>query len=104
MSSAFDLLRSFGDDSKKYLGFKHLAHGNHEIVQFRLVKNKMYKPSNEKSLKLSLLVELSGQVLFLPGYFAAKFQDADGEKKVEELNNDGMKKYLFFGGTRLENK
>lgn len=97
MSSALSLLKSCASDSKPYLGFTRLTHGNHEIVLFRLVKNKMYNPKVAGSLKRSLLVELKDQVLFLPGYFAEKLQD---DVKVEELNTDGVKKYLFFDGKR----
>lgn len=101
MSSAFDLLKSFGD-SKPYNGFTKLKIGNYEILNFRLVNNKMYKEKKEGEennfLKRILMVELKDQVLFLPQYFARQFDDDD--KKVAELNNDGVKKFLFFGGAR----
>lgn len=100
MSSALNLLQSIGgnSDSKPYKGFTKLMHGNHEIYRFRLVKNKQYNAQAEKSLKRVLLVELKDEVLFLPAYFAEKFNDSD--KLVEELNTDGIKKFLFFGGKR----
>lgn len=100
MSSAMDLLTSVSDyDSKPYLGFSQLAHGNHEIVCFRFVKNNFYKTVPGKpGLKRTLLVELKDQVLFLPEYFAVKFDDDDD--KVEALNSDGIKKFLYFGGNR----
>lgn len=90
-----DLLAA-ASDRKPYLGFSNLAIGHHEVIKFRLVKNKLYNPTSEKpSSKLVLLVELKDQVLFLPQYFAMSI-NLD-EKKVEELN-EGEKKFLFFGG------
>lgn len=47
-------------------------------------------------LKRILLVELKDEVLFLPQYFAEKFDDDDS--KVDVLNNDGIKKFMYFGG------
>lgn len=102
MSSALNLLRSFGTDSKPYIGFTRLPHGYHEIERFRLVPNKMYNKKKENSLEEVLLVELKDQVLFLPSYFAVSFQD--NHERVEELNSDGIKKFLFFGGKRPKNK
>lgn len=96
-SPALSLLQSVGD-IKPYLGFAQLSIGNHEIIIFRLVNNKMYKKGNN-SLKKSLLVELKDQVLFLPQYFIQQFNGHE-EDKVNEINNDGVKKYLFFGGQR----
>lgn len=98
MASALDLLRSFGEHGKPYFGFSDLRKGNHEILQFKLVKNVHYNKKNEKSLKRVILVELKDQVLFLPEYFAQKFKD--NPKKIDELNRDGVKKFLFFGGSR----
>lgn len=43
-------------------------------------------------------MELKDQVFFLPEYFAYKFNDDD--KKVAELNQDGKKKFMYFGGAR----
>lgn len=99
MSAALSLLKSFGRDSKPYKGFGKLPYGNHEIERFRLVSNKMYKPTCEKSYKTILLVELKNEVLFLPSYFAADFQ-YEGAKKLHEINSDGIKKFLFYGGIR----
>lgn len=96
-TSAFSLLHQVGN-SKPYLGFKKLNAGNHEIVKFRVVANKQYREGAPESYRKSLLVELEDQVLFLPHYFFEQLQF--DEKKVEELNNDGIKKYLFFGGER----
>lgn len=107
MSSAFKLLADTKyvesetpfEEGKPYKGFGTLPHGNHEVISFRFVRNKYYDPKKENpGLKRSLLVELSDQVLFLPEYFAQKFNDDD--KQIEELNNDGVKKYLYFGGSR----
>lgn len=106
MSSALNLLTSYGGPSKPYIGFSKLQHGYFEIERFRFVKNKMYNENNEdhvqKKLKRILLVELSDQVLFLPEYFAAGLNDDDA--KIDELNNDGITKYLYFGGKRAHNK
>lgn len=106
MSAAFDLLSSFGGPSKPYFGFSKLEHGYYQIELFRFVKNKMYNANNEDhvkdKLKRILLVELKDQILFLPEYFATGLNDDDA--KVEELNNDGINKCLYFGGKRPHNK
>lgn len=103
MSSAFQLISSIGGASKPYHGFANLNVGYYEIEKFRLVKNKLYNPNVENPrLKRVLLVELKEEVLFLPEYFAVNFNDDDA--KVEELNNDGIKKYLYFNGKRPKNK
>lgn len=100
MRSALDLLRQNGpNQSKPYLGFSQLKKGHHEIVNFRLVNNKMYNERAENSAKYVILVELKNQILFLPKYFAQHFQDENGADEVEELNR-GVKKYLFFDGRR----
>lgn len=102
MSAAFNLISGIGA-SKPYNGFSNLEHGFYKIEKFRLVKNKMYKADAEiPKLKRILLVELEEEVLFLPEYFAVNFND--DEAKVEELNNDGITKYLYFGGKRPKNK
>lgn len=107
-SSALSLLTSVGGPPKAYNGFSKLQHGYHKIECFRLVKNK-YNENNEdepsrkrKKLERVLLIELKDEVLFLPEYFAAVFNN--DEAKVEELNNDGIVKYLYFGGKRHNNK
>lgn len=103
MSSAFNLISSIGGASKPYHGFSKLDLGYYEIERFRFVKNKLYNPNVENPrLKRVLLVELKEEVLFLPEYFATNFNDDDA--KVEELNSDGVKKYLYFGGKRPKNK
>lgn len=102
--SAMDLLTSPPSSSsvdagrKPYKGFSRLPYGYHEVFNFRLVKNKLYNPNvvNQNKLKRVLLVELVDQVLFLPQQFAYNFEDSD--EKVNELNTDGVKKFMFFGG------
>lgn len=110
MSSALNLLRSYGQtepkptnnkpDLKPYIGFSKLKQGHYKIEKFRLVANKCYNEKVEKSMKRVLLIELKDQVLFLPGYFAEKFQGENDDQKVNLLNEDGVKKYIFFGGKR----
>lgn len=103
MSSAFGLLSSIGATSKPYYGFRNLDHGYYKIEKFRFVKNKLFNPNEEKlKLKRILLVELKAEVLFLPEYFAVNLNDDDA--KIDELNNDGISKYLYFGGQRPKNK
>lgn len=85
---------------KPYKGFSFLPEGNHEIVKFKMVNNKMYDPESETpQLKRVVLVELKEEVLFLPEYFAINFQK-ENEKLLDSLNEDGVKKYLYFGGKR----
>lgn len=97
--NALDLLQSCQSQERKpYNGFSKLSLGNHEIVKFRLVKNKMYNKRNANSMKQVILVELMDEVLFLPEYFAVPF-DNDASK-VDSLNNDGVKKFLCFDGKR----
>lgn len=81
------------NDVKPYYGFTKLSIGHHEIVCFRLIKNKFAKKDD---CKKTILVELNDQIVFLPKYFAEKIKESD----IEELNADGEKKYLFFGGKR----
>lgn len=96
-TSAFTILQKVGH-SKPYLGFKKLRIGNHEIERFKVVNNKQYHEGAPESSKKALMVELEDQVLFLPQYFFEQLQY--DEQKVEELNNDGIRKYLYFGGER----
>lgn len=98
-----DLLQAATGESsgnKPYLGFEKLSHGNHEIVKFRLVRSTFCKldPENKPIPRKCLLVELEDQVLFLPEYISKEFENR--EDKVAELNEDGIKKFLFFGGRR----
>lgn len=81
------------------MGFSQLANGYYKVVSFRLVKNKHYKADSENpGLKDSLLVELKDQVLFLLEYWLRRI--GEDETKVNELNSDGVYKYLYFGGKR----
>lgn len=103
--SALELLNSSNiEEGKPYYGFSKLAIGNHEIIKFRVVKNKQYIASNAKTgLKHAILVELKDQVLFLPPHFSRKFIGEDGDvctAKVDELNADTDKTFLYFGGAR----
>lgn len=98
---ALELLKSVGA-GKPYYGFKDLAIGNHKIELFRFVKNKNYDSKDPKSLPRVILVELADQILFLPEYFAAILEDDD--EKINELNSDGIDKYLSFGGKRPSGK
>lgn len=60
----------------------------------------MYDPESETpQLKRVVLVELKEEVLFLPEHFAINFQK-ENEKLLDSLNQDGVKKYLYFGGKR----
>lgn len=95
--NAFQKLQQAAEvESKPYLGFAKLEIGHYEIFGFRLVKNKFAKKDD---CKKSLVVELEDQVVFLPKYFSEKIKETD----IDELNSNGEKKYLFFGGKR-ENK
>lgn len=82
-------------DMKPYNGFSKLSRGHHEILRFRMVKNKY---SKKDDCKHSIIVELENEIVFLPKYFAVALKESD----IEELNTDGQKKYLFFGGKRDE--
>lgn len=100
--SAFAILKSCGQQAgKPYKGFPNLSIGNHKIVKFKLVRN-VYHEQSEGSSKRVILIELEDQILFLPQYFAVKFNN--DAKKVDELNNDGIVKYLYFGGKRPSGK
>lgn len=90
-----DLLNT---QAKQYLGFEKLKLGYHEIERFKLAKNRYYKPkSDNPGVQMCLTVELDDQVLYLPEHISRQF---DGQvKKVEELNKDGVKKFLYYGGT-----
>lgn len=88
---------------KPYIGFSKLPHGYYEVFKFRFVRNKNYRPeAKDPGLPRIILVELNDQVLFLPQYFARDFNDDD--EKLDKLNTDGIKKYLYFGGKREENQ
>lgn len=83
---------------KPYYGFSHLAIGKHSIEKFRLTPNKFYNKKEVNSFKKSLVCELSDQVLFLPNYFSAQFNE--DKSLIETVNNDGVKRFLCFGGKR----
>lgn len=89
----------FGPE-KPYYGFKNLQPGNYEILSFRFVHNQYHDASNERSPRRIVLIELEEQVLFLPPYMALKLRDDDDI--LEGYNNDGIKRYLCFGGRRTE--
>lgn len=90
--SAFQKLQEAGE-SKPYYGFAKLTLGHHEIICFRLIKNK-YAQKDE--CKKCLLVELKDQIIFLPKHFSENINEDD----ITELNSDGETKYLYFGGKR----
>lgn len=84
--------------NKPYYGFKQLAEGYHEIVAFKLVKNKYHKTERGAESR-ALMVELVDQVLFLPQWMSRDF--IKHPKKVDKLNNDG-KMLLCFNGMHPE--
>lgn len=85
-------------DGKPYKGFTELEIGVYEIVRFRFIRNKFYDPDVANSPRKTLVAELHDQILFLPSYMAANFQN--DEKLLESINNDGVKRFLHFGGQR----
>lgn len=80
-------------DMKPYNGFSKLSRGYHEILHFRMVKNKFAKKDDCKN---SIIIELENEIVFLPKYFAVDMKESD----IVDLNTDGQKKFLFFGGKR----
>lgn len=92
MASALSKLQQVSD-VKPYYGFTKLDIGHHEILSFRLVKNKFAKKDD---CKKTILVELNEQIVFLPKYFTEQIKESD----IDELNADGEKKFLYFGGKR----
>lgn len=85
MASALGLIKNAKANQKPYYGFDKLARGYYAIVNFRLTKTKYGE---------AILIELKDEVLFMPHYF----RDVLDSDKIEELNNDGVKKFLYFGG------
>lgn len=81
--------------SKPYFGFNHLEEGNYEIVLFRFVRNKFFD-GTEGQLKRNLIAELKDQIVFLPAIIARNFNDDD--ELLDDVNNDGVKRFLRFGG------
>ncbi|XP_031626920.1 uncharacterized protein LOC116343151 [Contarinia nasturtii] len=98
MAEALFLLQEACSETKAYNGFSKLPHGYHKIYKFKLANNKQFNPKEKKTAKKVLLVELKDEVLFLPEYFALAIKE--DERKVFDLNNDGVEKFLFFGGAR----
>lgn len=87
--------------NKPYLGFAKLKNGFHEIVCFRITKNKFGKKTDGSNK--SILVELLQEVLFLPQYFWSKLTEAD----INVLNScieNGSKVYLYFGGKHEQSR
>lgn len=83
--------------SKPYRGFAHLSMGYHEIVGFRVVKNKFNETKQDDKRSKSILVELQNEVVFLPQYFLDKIDEDD----IAELNSaDTENMFLYFGGRR----
>lgn len=95
--SALKKLQMIG--SKPYLGYVKLSIGFHEIISFRLVKNK-FAPAGDHENKKSILVELKEEIVFLPQYF----KDCLGEEDINDLNSANETQYLYFGGKREGNK
>lgn len=95
--AAIDLFNPYAF-SKPYRGFESLPIGNHEVISFKLIRNRYYNPEILNSMRRVLLAELHDQVLFLPAYMAFNFNDDDN--LVNALNNDGIKRYLCFEGRR----
>lgn len=89
--SAIEKLEMVGT-SKPYFGFTKLALGYHEILRFKIVKNKFAKKI--------ILVELKDEIVFLPQYY----MDVLSEQDVNELNSTDEKQFLFFGGRSEESK
>lgn len=80
---------------KPYNGFSVLSKGYHEIIFFRLVKNK-YGDEGGKTI----LVELKNEVLFLPQYFTSLLNEED----IDNLNKCNETMYLYFGGKKEKSK
>lgn len=92
-----DLFHNY-DTTKPCNSIKNLVEGSYEIIKFRLVCNNFYSPDRENSPRRVILVELQNQVTFLPQYMATNFRDDD--QLVDELNNDGKKRFLCIDGHR----
>lgn len=71
--------------NKPYLGFAKLSRGYHQILSFRIVKNKFGKKGDGSSK--SIIIELRDQVY---------------AEDIRELNEDIQKKneaiFIYFGG------
>lgn len=98
MSSAFDLLRTT-NNYKPYLGFKNLKIGNHEIISFKLIKNKFYRGGSDVAKK-TLIAELENEIVFLPSYISDRI--GYSAERVAEINLEPIKKYLVFNGKHAD--
>lgn len=87
--------------NKPYRGFAKLSVGYHEILLFRIVKNK-YGKKNDVSAK-TILIELADEVLFLPQHFL-KFFNEDGIERLNAAIENGEPVYVYFGGKEKESK
>lgn len=83
-----------------YRGFANLPIGNYRIEQFKFVRNKFQKHEDPESPPRILMVELAEEIVFLPAYFAKNFNDDD--ELVRNINNDGVTRFLCFGGSRAD--
>lgn len=97
---AADLIDDPFAPEKPYNGFDELPIGNYEILSFAFVRNQYYDPDDKRSPPRIIMIELSDQILFLPPYMALKLRDDD--EKLKSLNEDGVKRYLCYGGRRAE--
>lgn len=97
--SALAKLQMIGS-GKPYNGFIKLALGYHEIVRFRLIKNKYKKDDENNQDEKCMILELQEEIVFMPQYFSRNVNETD----VISLNSDGVQKYLYFGGKREKNK
>lgn len=77
--------------NKPYYGLSKLSHGYHEIDCFRITNGKYGR---------SIIVELKGEIIFLPQYIVEKLNEND----IEELNKFKEPLYLYFGGKHKKNK
>lgn len=92
--SALAKIKSIGN--KPYHGFSKLPHGYHEIVCFKLTKNKYAAADDEQENKKSIIVELKNEILFLPKYFTENINEDD----INDINSSNEILYLYFGGKR----
>lgn len=87
--------------NKPYHGFAKLNKGCHQIVNFKVVKNKFGKKADGSNM--SIMVELKDEVMFLPQYFRQKLTDED-LKELNESIEAKEKIYLYFGGQNEDKK
>lgn len=80
--------------SKPYHGFAKLEIGYHQIVCFRIVKNKFGKKGDGSNK--NILVELNDEVLFLPQYFLQKINEEEVISLSSTIeSNENV--HLYFG-------